>query len=80
YYRVNEVELLKRKKKTERQRKIAIYLCKVLSGRKNVEVGRTFGITLQAVTNAVRAIERMKEEDKKINKEIEAIKERIRND
>jgi REP element-mobilizing transposase RayT len=77
YYGVREEELLKRKKATERQRKIAIYLCKTLSGKKNIEVGRTFGITLQAVTNAVRDIERMGEEDKKIKKEIEAIRKKM---
>ena len=77
YYGISEGEILKRKKATERQRKIAIYLSKTLSGKKNVEVGRIFGITLQAVTNAVRDIERLKEENKKINKEIEAIRREI---
>jgi hypothetical protein len=77
YYGVREEELLKRKKATERQRKIAIYFCKILSGKKNIEVGRTFGITLQAVTNALRDIERMREEDKKIEKEIEAIRKEM---
>lgn len=77
YYGAREEELLKRKKATERQRKIAIYLCKILSGKKNIEVGRIFGITLQAVTNAVRNIERMSEKDKKIIKEIEAIKKKM---
>lgn len=77
YYGIREDEILKRKKATERQRKIAIYLCKTLSGKKNVEVGRIFGITIQAVTNAVRDIERMEEEDKKINKEIALIKRTV---
>lgn len=77
YYGIREEELLIRKKATERQRKIAIYLCKILSGKKNAEVGEVFNITLQAVTNAVRDIEKRIEEDKKINKEIGAIKKDI---
>jgi len=78
YYGIREEELLERKKSTERQRKIAIYLCKTLSGKKNIEVGRTFGITIQAVTNALRGIERMGEEDEKIKKEIEALRKKMR--
>ena len=69
--------MLKRKKATVRQRKIAIYLCKALSGKKNIEVGRAFGITLQAVTNAVSDIERVREEDKEIKKEIEVIRKEM---
>lgn len=74
YYGISDEELLKRRKATEKQRKIAIYLCKILSGQKNIEVGRVFGITLQAVTNAVRDIERKKDKDKKLSKEIILIK------
>lgn len=70
YYGVKEDELLKRRRATERQRKIAIYLSKVLSGEKNREVGRMFGITLQAVTNAIRDIEKLKEKNLKLGKEI----------
>ncbi|MEW6162861.1 MAG: transposase [Nitrospirota bacterium] len=70
YYGVKEEDLLKRKKATERQRKIAMYLCKTLSGRKNIEVGEKFRVTLQAVTNAIRDIERKRDKDKKLNKEI----------
>ena len=75
YYGIREEELLKRKKATERQRKIAIYFSKVLSGEKNIEVGRVFGITIQAVTNAVRGIEVKRVEDRKVDKEIIQIKE-----
>jgi putative transposase len=73
YYGTREDELLKRKKATERQRKVAIYLCKILSDEKNVEVGRVFGITIQAVTNAVRDIEKMREGDRKLSKEVATI-------
>jgi REP element-mobilizing transposase RayT len=77
YYGISEDNLLKRRKATGRQRKIAIYLCKTLSGEKNVEVGRAFGITLQAVTNAMRDIDKRREEEKKLSKEIALIKKEL---
>ncbi len=77
YYGVREEDLIKRKKATEGQRKIAMYLCKTLSGRKNIEVGRKFGVTLQAVTNAIRDIERRRDRDRKLNKEIMLLKEKF---
>jgi len=77
YYRVKEEELLKRKKSTERQRKITVFLCKTLSGRKNVEIGKVFGITTQAVTNAIRGIEKKESENKKLSKEIATIKKTL---
>lgn len=78
YYGTREDELLKRKKSTERQRKIAIYLCKTLSGNKNIEVGRVFGITLQAVTNVLRDIEKKTGEDKKLSKDLFLIKKSMK--
>jgi len=67
HYDINPEDILRRKQATVNQRKIAIYLSKILSGKKNVEVGKIFGITVQAVTNAVRDIERRKDKDKKLN-------------
>ncbi len=77
YYGLKEEELYKRKKAAARSRKIAIYLCKILSGKKNRDVGTAFGISTQAVTNAVKAVEKAKEKDKKVVKEIAGIKELI---
>lgn len=74
YYGIGEDDLLKRKKATQRQRKIALYLCKTLSGAKNSEIGRMFGITAQAVTNAIRDIEKIKEKEKRLEREIVSIK------
>jgi len=74
HHGIKEEELLGRKKATEKQRKKTIYLCKVLSGQTNAEVGRTFGITLQAVSNAVRGIEKKIEDDKKLSREMELIR------
>jgi len=76
-YGLEEGGLLRRKRATEKQRKVAIYLSKVLSGSKNIEVGKVFGITAQAVTNAVRDIEKRIEEDMKFRKEIAMIKKSI---
>jgi REP element-mobilizing transposase RayT len=77
YYKISEEELLKRKKATGSQRKKAIYLCKLFSGQTNAEVGRLFGITLQAVTNAVRGIEKGLSEDKGLSREMALIKKEI---
>lgn len=74
HYRIGEDELLKRKRATARQRNIAVYLCKILSGKRNAEVGRMFGITIQGVTNTVRRIERLSGKDGGLRKEIALIK------
>ena len=77
HYDINPEEILRRKQATVNQRKIAIYLSKILSGKKNVEVGKIFGITVPAVTNAVRDIERRKEKEIKLNNLITLIKRKI---
>lgn len=74
---VDEDALLKRRKSTEKQRKIAIYLCRLLSGEKNAAIGRTFGITIQGVTNTVRRLGKSLETDKCLEKEIAELKRRI---
>lgn len=74
YYGTTEDNLIKRKRAWRRQRGMALYLCKILSGRKNAEIGKLFGITLQGVTNAARRIGTMRETDKKIDSELEEIK------
>ncbi|MEW6377873.1 MAG: transposase [Thermodesulfobacteriota bacterium] len=75
YYGLLEVDLLRRRRRTEGQRKMAVYLSKVLSGEKNVEIGSMFGITIQAVTNAVRSVEKRIAEDSKFGSEIMRLKE-----
>ncbi|MCL0065836.1 transposase [Dehalococcoidia bacterium] len=77
YYGIEEREILKRKKSTARRRTIAIYLSKILSGKKNVEVGGRFGVTIQAVTNAVKRIERAMEEDKELSREIAMMRRKV---
>lgn len=77
YYGLAEVDLLRRRRRTEGQRKMAVYLSKILSGEKNAEIGSVFGITLQAVTNAVRGVEERIEADNKFGSEVMRLKEII---
>jgi len=53
------------------------HLCKVLSGQKNGDIGRAFGIGAQAVTNVLREIEHLNESKKNVATEIIAIKKSI---
>jgi REP element-mobilizing transposase RayT len=77
YYGLMESDLLRRRKSTERQRKIGVYLSKLLSSNRNADIGAVFGITIQAVTNAVRDVEKRREGDKRFDLELKKIKESI---
>jgi hypothetical protein len=77
YYGVSKEGLLRRNRTLVRQRKMAIYLCKIASGKKNTEIGKIFGISAQAVSNIVRDIEGLKDRNKKMATEIHLIKESI---
>ncbi|MEK7699881.1 MAG: transposase [Planctomycetota bacterium] len=79
FYEKKEDDLLKRGK-DKRERQIAIYLSKVLSGRKNIEVGSFFGIKGPAVSGAIKAIEGKLDKDKRLKKEIEGLRERLINE
>ena len=74
YYGLSEVDLLRRRRRAEGQRKIAVYLSKVLSGEKNAEIGSMFGITIQAVTNVVRRVEKRMGEDNRFGSEVRRLK------
>jgi hypothetical protein len=75
HYGLSEVDLLRRRRRTESERKTAVYLSKILSGGKNAEIGAVFGITIQAVTNAVRSVEKRIEEDNKFGSEVMRLKD-----
>lgn len=75
YYGLSEVDLLGRRRRTEGQRKIAVYLSKGLSGGKNAEIGAVFRITLQAVSNVVRGVEKRIGENNKFGSEVMRLKE-----
>lgn len=49
--------------------------CFSLSGKRNADIGAVFGITIQAVTNAVRGVEKRREGDRRFNSELMRIKE-----
>lgn len=79
YYSKEEEELLRRGKgKLERQ--IAIYLSKILSGKRNVEVGRYFKIKGPAVSGVIKVIENRLDKERKLKKEIEHLKEKMINE
>jgi chromosomal replication initiation ATPase DnaA len=77
YYGIPEGDLLRRRRRAEGERKMAVYLSKILSGGKNAEIGSVFGITLQAVTNAVRSVEKRIEGDNKFGSEVMRLKETV---
>lgn len=79
FYGKKEEDLIKRGK-DKRERQIAIYLSKILSGKKNVEVGSFFGIKGPAVSGLIKAIERKLDKEKKLKNEIESLKERLINE
>lgn len=66
-------ELYAAKKKPVFARKVAIYLAKKLTCLSNVEIGTRFGITYSAVSKASGDVERLKQEDKKVNREVEGL-------
>lgn len=76
YYGKKQKELLRRGK-GKRERQIVIYLSKVLSSKKSIEVGNYFGIKGPAVSGVMKAIEGKLEKEKKLKKEIERLKEKI---
>ncbi len=77
YYGMNKGDIIKRRRSTYRQRNIAIYISKVMSGKKNRDIGEMFGITIQGVTNTCRRIEKAMEKDDTLKEEIKDIKETI---
>jgi chromosomal replication initiation ATPase DnaA len=77
YYGKGSKELLQRR---NGERGMVIYLSKVLSGKKNIEIGDYFGIKGSAVSNVIRAMEDRIETEKKLKKAVEGIKERFINE
>ena len=74
YYSLSETDLRKRSRRYSDQRKVAIYLSKVMSTEKNPVVAKHFGISPQAVTNVITEIKGMLEESKRLRTELEEIK------
>lgn len=79
FYGMGEEKLLRRgKEKHERQ--IAIYLSKILSGKKNKEIGSYFGIKGPAVSRTLKAMEERLDKERKLREEIERLKGRVINE
>jgi putative transposase len=74
YFDLVKEDLLIRRKKTEVERGIAVYLSKLLSGEKNAGIGAVFGISIQAVTNALRRVEKRMEEDTQFSSVVTRLK------
>lgn len=70
-------EGLVRRGKGKRERQVAIYLSKVMSGGNNKEIGRYFGIKGSAVSEVIKRIEERLGEDIGFRKEIESLKGKI---
>jgi hypothetical protein len=47
-----------------------VYLSKVLSGKRNADNGAILGIIIQAVTNAVRGVEKRRKGGRRFNSEL----------
>ena len=76
YYAKNKEELLKKGKGKE-ERRAAIYLSKILSNEKNVEIGRYFRIRGSTVSEALKGVEARIKRDVNFQKEIEVLKEKL---
>ncbi len=74
YYSLSDADLTERTRRYSEQRKIAIYLSKIMSGGKNSMVAKQFNISSQAVTNVLTEIERMLKESTRLRSEIGNIK------
>jgi chromosomal replication initiation ATPase DnaA len=78
YYKTTEENLIRRSRgKPERQ--VAIYLSKVLSAKRNNEVGDYFGINGQSVSGVIKAIEESREKDRRLRRNLDILKEQVLN-
>lgn len=73
FYNKTLKDLLK-KGKNRNERQAAIYLSKVLSGKKNIEVGRYFGIKGSAVSETLKTVEQRMIEDEMFQRDIKKLK------
>jgi len=76
YYGVERRDLVRRRKGC-RERKIALYLAKILSGGGNREVGRQFAVKGAAVSVVVKGIEDDLRKSPQLRGEIETLRARI---
>jgi len=73
YYGVEREELVRRRKGC-RERRIAMYLAKILSGGRNSEVGRHFDVKGEAVSAVVKGIENTLRRSPQLKRELEILR------
>jgi len=72
-----DVNALTSRGKFKKERKIAIYLSKILSKAKNIEIGEYFHIKASGVSNILKAVEKEITSSKKIRKEVDTLKRMV---
>ncbi len=77
YYVLSPRDLTRRSVKHSRERKLAIYLSKIMTRERHHLVGGYFGITPQAVANVLAEVENSLIESKEMRKELDEIKCRL---
>jgi len=78
-YREENIDIRKRGR-SKQERKISIYLTKIISGAKNIEVGKSFGIKSAAVSNIIKNIEAQMKISKDLENEVNKLREKILNE
>lgn len=72
-YKKETEQLYGAKKKSMEAKKVAVYLCKMITGYTNKEIGNAFGITYSAVCKAANEAEKIINEDKGVRRKTEEI-------
>lgn len=78
YFSLTGKDLTKRTRRYSKQRRVAIYLSRVMSRERNSVVAEHFGITPQAVSNVMVKVEAELEESNMLKRESEEIKCRLK--
>ncbi len=73
YYQLSPEDLIKRTRRYSRERKVAIYLSKIINRGKNTVIAECFRISPQQVTNILTHIDNELERSKELRLEIENI-------
>ncbi len=76
FYSKSREELVK-SGKGRPERRIAIYLSKVLSGQMGKEIGNYFGIKGPGVSEVIKGIEKRLDTESKFRKEIEYLRDKL---
>ncbi len=77
HYSLSPRDLTKRSRKHSRERKMAVYISKIMTGARHLLVGEYFGISPQGVANVLTEVENDLVESEETRKEVEGIKCRL---